>query len=400
MASPRTKHILLIASAVILAACSRSDSVLPSLSPQTERFMTTGYGGPPALGNTYFEPDGVTPGRPTQTFVGNKVVSYRAELSGMQDAIRTQNTQLQALRNKTILDSQGYHENVAAMRAKLQLGTTPANPSLMNRWEIAQAQLNTLNQDLVLMDQLSQVIVVNQSSASYLLNTIRQSYSIPGAVDEDHRQLRILEDETQQTVVLIERLLAELRSDVTRQTAYVNSERANLTSLASAIQQGQLFGVTGPDGYAYPAPANVRQGPGMRPGMPGRPGGPQGSQGPWATSGASYTSGPAGTNYASPAPYAAAAPAAMGVPLVTVRFDRANIRYEDALTRAVQDTLSRNPSASFSVVAVQSGTAGTAVRAADNALRTLTRLGVPASRVSLSSISQQGGVDELRVYGR
>lgn len=368
MASPSKKHILLVASALLLAACNQGSTVLPSLSADSTRFMTTGEGGPPALGNTYFEPQGVTPGRNTETFVGNRVVTYRAELTGMQEAIRTQNSQLQALRNKTIQDSNGYHENVASMRAKLQLGTTPANPILMNRWEVAQAQLNTLNQDLVLMDQLQQLIVVNQSSASYLLNTIRSSYAIPGAVDEDHRQLRILEDETQQTVVLIERLLAELRSDIARQTAYVNSERANLSALAASIQNGQLFGQVGPDGYAISG--------GSMPGRPGLPGRPVPMR-----------------------PGASAAPIPMGIPLVTVRFDRPNISFDGTVERAVQETMSRNPNASFSVVAVQAGTSGEATRGANQALRTITRQGVPASRVTMSSVTQTGGVDEIRIFG-
>lgn len=373
MASPNKKPLFLVASALLLAACNQGSTVLPSLSADSTRFMTTGEGGPPALGNTYFEPQGVTPGRNTETFVGNRVVTYRAELTGMQEAIRTQNTQLQALRNKTIQDSNGYHENVASMRSKLQLGTTPANPILMNRWEVAQAQLNTLNQDLLLMDQLGQLIVVNQSSVSYLLNTIRSSYAIPGAVDEDHRQLRILEDETQQTAVLIDRLLAELRSDIARQTAYVNSERANLTALAASIQNGQLFGQVGADGYAVSGGATSGRG---RQGLPGRPVSMQ------------------------PGGFSGSAVPTVGVPLVTVRFDRPNISFDGALERAVQDTLSRNPNASFSVVAVQAGTSGEATRGANQALRVIARQGVPPARVTMSSASQPGGVDEVRVFGR
>ena len=37
-----------------------------------------------------------------------------------------------------------------------------------------------------------------------------------GAVDEDHRQLKILENEINQSIVLIDRLLSELSTDIAR----------------------------------------------------------------------------------------------------------------------------------------------------------------------------------------
>ena len=63
-----------------------------------------------------------------------------------------------------------------------------------------------------------------------------------GAVDEDHQQLAVLEDEVNKTVVSIDRLLNELSEDVSRQTAYVGNERANLTTLSLAIKNGELLG--------------------------------------------------------------------------------------------------------------------------------------------------------------
>ncbi|WP_041794107.1 hypothetical protein [Pararhodospirillum photometricum] len=359
MAFFKRKHFVLVTAGLALAACQSGNNVLfPSLSGSSggSSIATAIEGGPPQLGSTYFEPEGVTPGEPTGTFVGQKVVSYRQELAQLQETIRNQNTQLQALRNKTIQDSNGYHENVASMRARLQLGTTPGNPILMNRWETAQAQLNTINQDVVLMDQLGQMIAVNQDTATYLLTSVRSSYAIPGAVDEDHRQLRIVEDEAQQTAVLIDRLLSELNSDIRRQTAYVGNEKINLGSLSTAIRNGQLFGAVGPDGYST---APVMAGP-------------------------------------SPTP---AAMAPSGVPLVVVRFDQPNVRFEEPLTRAAQAALARNPNASFSVVAVSSGAAGTAARGAEQVVRVLSRLGIPPGRITQTATTSSG-TDEVRVFVR
>ena len=51
----------------------------------------------------------------------------------------------------------------------------------------------------------------------------------------------MLQDETNQTIVLIDRLLKEVSDDVQRQTAYVANERAGLTMLASSIKNGELW---------------------------------------------------------------------------------------------------------------------------------------------------------------
>jgi hypothetical protein len=353
-----------------LAGCdSATNTLFPSLggssSYQGSGFYTGGDG-PPQLGNTYFEPDGVTPGSPTGTFVGQKVQSFRAELSQLQENIRAENTQLQALRTKTIQDSNAYHENVASMRARLQVGTTPSNPVLMNRWEAAQGQLATINQDVVLMDQLAQMITVNQATATYMLDGIRGSFAIPGAVDEDHRQLRILEDETQQTSVLVDRLLNELTSDIRRQTAYVLAEKGNLGTLAVAIKNGQLFGSnTAPGGYSTSA---------------------AGGMGGYA-------------QMASANPMAGSSPALMGAPLVVIRFDRPNVAFEQPLTGAVRSALARNPGAVFDVVVADSGATSAASRGAERVVSVLNRAGVSSDRIAVSTAGMTGA-DEVRVFAR
>ncbi|WP_242465244.1 hypothetical protein [Rhodospirillum rubrum] len=364
--------------AASLAACnSATNALFPSLGGSSSGsdggLFNSGNGdGPPQLGSTYFEPDGVSPGQPTGTFVGQKVQAFRTELTALQETIRSQNAQLQALRNKTIQDSNAYHENVGSMRARLQVGTTPGNPILMNRWETAQGQLNTINQDVVLMDQLAQMISVNQSTTAYLLDSERAAFSVPGAVDEDHRQLRIVEDETQQTVVLVDRLLNELASDIRRQTAYVANEKGNLGSLAGAVKNGQLFGTTGPDGYSAPGSYGAGAGGGM-------------SYAPMTSTGTAMVSRSAGLP--------------SGAPLVVIRFDSPNVAYEGPLSNAVQAALARKPDASFDVVAVSGGSASGAARGAERVVRSLTQMGVPSSRVNLSAASSAGS-DEVRVYVR
>ena len=135
-----------------------------------------------------------------------------------------------------------YHEDKAPITTRLQVGTTRGNPELVSQWNSAQSALDSLTGNINSMNALGTQIADIASRAHYVLNTIQATYNVSGAVDEDHRQLSVLEDETNQTIVLIDRLLKEVSDDIQRQTAYVANERANLTTLASAIKNGELYG--------------------------------------------------------------------------------------------------------------------------------------------------------------
>src|SRR3546814_6309511 len=57
-------------------------------------------------------------------------------------------------------------------------------------------------------------------------------------------QLAVLEDDTNQTVAMVDRLLTELSDDIRRQSAYVGIERQDLNAMAVAIKHGELFGTS------------------------------------------------------------------------------------------------------------------------------------------------------------
>ena len=170
----------------------------------------------PPLGETNFQPSGVTPGQSTGTFVGKKVVDMRSELGRLQGAISTHNTQLQALRGKIVSNSQRYHGTIAAVNARLQVGTTPGNPILVQQFNSSQADLDRIHADITEMNELANRVSNSSTMSSYLSESTRASFAVSGAVDEDHRQLAILEDEVSRTDVLVTRLLKEVSSDVRR----------------------------------------------------------------------------------------------------------------------------------------------------------------------------------------
>ena len=311
-------------------------------------------------------------GQPTGTLVGQKVTQLRGELQRLKGQLGQQNGQLQQIRQTTTNNAQRYHGTVAAVTARLQLGTTPGNPILVNQWNAAQAELDRISSDIATMNSLANQIASNSSLASYVLESARAAYGLTGAIDEDHRQLALLEDQTNRAVVLIDRLLSEINEDVARQTSYVAGERSNLTTLSSSIKNGELHG------SSLMARAFA-----------------VGSQAPaFSTSSTPRRGFVAGGRQ----------------PLVVIRFDRPDVPYEQALFSAISRALEQRPQSQFDLVAV-SPNRGTPAevalntsRSKDNAervLRSLNDMGLPANRVQLSSSSSaEAFTNEVHIYVR
>lgn len=323
----------------------------------------------PPLGTTDFLPTGVTPGAPTGTFVGKKVVELRGELTQLQKNVSENNKTLQQLRGRIVRDSQHYHSTLAAVNARLQVGTTPGNPILVQQFNSAQADLDRLGADIAQMNKLSTAIASDSTMSGFLSESARAAFSISGAVDEDHRQLAILEDEVNRTVVLIDRLLKEVSEDVHRQSSYVATERSNLNLLSVGIKSGEIYGVSLVN-RAMVAASGV------------------GANG--------FATRPADTTGKRP--------------LVIIRFDRANVPYQQALYSAVGRVLERRPNAVFDLVAVAPSAGGPARvalntnksrRFADGVLRSLMDMGLPPSRVAVSGkTSPTARTNEVHLYLR
>ena len=326
---------------------------------------------PPSMGETNFNPLPVTMAENTGTFVGQKVSQHRGELLSLQSIIAQRNEQLQVSRQRTKEDSQRYHGTIAAIKARLQIGTTPGNPILTSQWQTAQLELERLNADVSELNSLANSVASDSAMAAYLLEAARATYGLAGAIDEDHRQLTILEDETNRTVVLIDRLLNELSEDISRQTSYIGNERRNLNVIGLAIQNGEILG----NSLFNRAFANAA---------------------------------PVGAGIPTPA-------AAVGLPpgqqpLVIIRFDRSNVQFQQPLYNAISEALERRPLATFDLVAI-AATGGTAAEAAlnisrvkqnaDDVVRALADMGLPAERLRLSSTSSSdNAINEIRIYVR
>jgi len=302
-------------------------------------------------------------GSDTGTAVGRKTQELRSEIAGLQEKISASAQQLADLHATASQAASSYHEAKAHITTRLQMGTTRGNPELVSEWNGAQSALDQLTGNINALNALGTNIAGDASRAHYAQDTISATFNVSGAVDEDHRQLSVLQDETSQTIVLIDRLLSEVSVDVQRQTAYVANERANLTTLANAIKNGELYGSELGSAMMASAPASY------------------------------------GPSYAS-----------AGSPLVTIKFDHPGVEYQQILYTALAQALQSRPAASFDVIAV-SPTRGTlasvqlaqtdAQRHAQDVLRSMTDMGVPSTRLAVSSATDPAVANgEVRVYVR
>ena len=359
----------------LLGGCAfSSDALFPSLvgSSSQEAYNadknSVDSADLPMLGSSSFEPLEVSKGGDTGTFVGQKVISFRNELTQLQNAIRTNNSELQKIRTAVISNASQYHKTIGAIEAKLQVGTTPGNPQMYAMLQSAQNNVQLMNVNSNALQQLSARVTSDASVVNNLLDSIRATFSISGAVDEDHRQLRILQNETNQTAILINSLLSEVNSDVARQIQYNETANSNIVQLDSAIKRGS-YGVS-----------NV----------------PLSAPMPVMTS----------SNRTTPVSFSADNSAVAGKPLFVAKFNKGNVNYKDGLRRAVNAAKAKKANVVFEVVAVTPISGGASARSnaqnqATTIFQEIVNMGVSAERVSLSSRSSgDASSPEVQIFVR
>jgi hypothetical protein len=307
----------------------------------------------------------IAAGAGTGTSVNQTIAGIRSSLQDIDTRLAGAGQQLASIRASSSQQLVSYHQAEAQIAAHLQIGTTRANPELVSQWNGAQASLDQLTSNINALNSLAAQINGDSSHARGLLGQIQATFDVPGAVDEDHRQLTVLEDETNQIIVVLDRLGRDASAALRRETASLASERTSLAELQTAIKNGG-FG---------------------------------GSAAPMRASRAVAAASPAVTMGSG-----------AGSPVVTIRFARANVDYQKSLYQALGQALQNQPNASFEVVgvsptrssaaAVQTAQA-TARRHAAAVMHTMTEMGVPAARMNLSSSTDPSvGASEVRVFVR
>lgn len=357
-------------SLMVISGCTFSqDALFPSLFGSNTQEAIAGNGSASVLdqdnsltlGSTNFEPVEIAKGGNTGTFVGQKVVTFRNDLTQLQSSIRKHNEDLQRIRGSVINNALQYHKVIGTIEAKLQVGTTPGNPQMFTMLQGAQNNIQIMNQNTIALNQLSQRVTSDAAMTSFLSDSIKATYGVSGAVDEDHRQLRILDNESNQTSILINSLLNEINSDASRQQQYIETAKNYIVDLSSAIKIGS-YGVNN-------APLAPMMGT-----MP---------RGPKPFMGADHNS---------------------GKPLFVAKFNKSNVKFKDGLKNAVSNAVAKKPSVMFDVVAVSPAkgnqlSTSTAKNNASLVFKEIVNMGVNADRISLSAkTSDSAASSEVHVF--
>ncbi|NOT41739.1 MAG: hypothetical protein HOP13_14725, partial [Alphaproteobacteria bacterium] len=99
-----------------------------------------------------------------------------------------------------------------------------------------------------------------------------------------------------------------------------------------------------------------------------------------------------------------ASPALLSQPaFVTIKFDRANVSYRDALAQAVSAAKRRNPATAFDIVGITAGrtVAPEATARAQEVANTLSTLGVEPTKMRLlTAVNSTAQAHEVRIYAR
>lgn len=372
----KTRHLIALSSAfILLTACSTTVAQDNTASTETsgntqvswvdgDKGTHTPNDAPVRLASASYDDDTMViqsnvssssqPFDYRETVVSRKVSQLESDMSKIKNYADSYDDKLRKLQASSEATTKNYYDVIAGINAHLQRGTTPGNPILIDKAQTAQQNLDALATDITSLNVLANDIASNASLASYLMEAIRATYGVSGAVDEDHQALTALEDKVNNLNVQTDRQLNDVNEDINRRTSYLSSERRNLQTLSLAIANGELYGQSLAN-RSYFSPASA---------LPGTA--PQ---------------------------QASATPPQSNKPLVVIRFDRPNVEFEQAVYLAASQALERYPNAGFEVVAVSPAGVNPAQAAlattdsqnnAESVLRAMSQMGIPGNRVALS----------------
>ena len=302
------------------------------------------------------------------TYVGQRILEMQEEFNKLDADIKQGESNFEELKFNGIKSAENYHSIVAAIAARLQIGTTPGNPILLNQYEQAQTELAEVGAQGQNLVDVGNQIALFSTRVSYLLEQARSAKKLRGAVDEDHRNLSSFQDTLKRRNVDVLRTLEDLNETVRRRDIFLAAERRRLTQLANAISVGESFGLgLGTIGSLPAINDNENSGQGRR------------------------------SDNISVSPN----------PIAIFRINEQN-NYEQNLFGAISATLDKAPKSNFTLVAVSSSAGNPSEQAerAANArndvsklISSLISMGMPVDRISVSSLSAANVENtEVRLY--
>lgn len=310
---------------------------------------------------------GYTASEQKTSAVSETVSKVESSVAELNQALRQNKETFKNLKAQSAEKAAKYYEIVAHINARLQIGTTPGNPELTEMWKQASAALTEMGDKVQEMKILNGEVNKQNAQINALLGNIAKTFTVPGALESDHERLKDLEDETNLTLIAQKRLTSELSAQVDRQMQAFKNESALVAALANGIRSGKPYGAEAAAPVSLNSPASLQP----------------------SLSDEDDDNVPT-------------AKIDGRRPLMTIRFDRANVAYEQPLYRAVKAALDKRPNTDFELVAVSSakkGNVADALKKADAVRDTLLAMGLPADRVYVSKTTDmKAKTAEVRLF--
>jgi hypothetical protein len=293
----------------------------------------------PQAGTSFFTPVPVVPGASSGTPQGERIADLRNRLIAIQGEISARNASLSDIRQRLASDGALYR----IAKSEWVSSPTPV-PATQAK---AQAALDRINTNTTALDGEMRVFAKGAAEATKLMN---ESAGIKDGTEADQNQLNTLRGEIGATANQLDRLVNEISNEWALQSAFLAKERAALATLG---------GGTAATTVAGPA-----------------------ANGTLASASATLLSQPA---------------------FVTIKFDRPNVSYRDALAQAVSAAKRRNPATAFDIVGIAAGrtVAPEATARAQEVANTLSTLGVEPAKIRLlTAFNSSAQAHEVRIYAR
>ena len=293
----------------------------------------------PQAGISFFTPIPVVSAVSSGTPQGERVAILRSRLISIQGEISARNASLSEIRQKLASDGALYR----IAKSEIVASAVPP-PAAVQK---AQSAIDRLNTNTFALDGEMRVFAKGAAETNKLMN---ESAAIKEGTEQDQSQLNTLRGEIGHTANQLDRLVNEISNEWALQSAFLAKERAALAT------------ISGPGAAPTGTAPTVTGGPG--------------------SASAALLSQPA---------------------FVTIKFDRANVSYRDALAQAVSAAKRRNPNAAFDIVGITAGrsVAAEATARAQEVANTMTTLGVDATKIRLlTAFNSTAQAHEVRIYAR
>ena len=286
----------------------------------------------------------------TGTRAGQLASALQSQLSNFQAGIEKKQSELQSIFNSTAQNVEIFHGTMAAIEARLHLGTLPNNPVLIEQWNEAQAALDQIAWNARDLGRLIESLVDDAAAINDMRRQIQKLGSDPESGARDRDNLLKLDRSAGAAINLIDRLRRDSLESISRETSFVQARQVELAALQNAIRAGDLIESAVTSAGAPPDANSTRStsatdleqpAASKPPPVTAKPP-PQPRKRPGEREPANVSQQTA----------ALVSKPVNSLPLVIIRFDKPGVVYEGTLQRAIQKRLAEDPNTQFDLIAV------------------------------------------------